>query len=95
MSKDALRLAKDLMDVRKIVSLEMALQTAFLADDMPEDRFMITSTFLWNGTEAIHIHKKRNKGEMAKGEKKQIVLTQPFQMRFWRTYWITSSPPET
>ena len=58
MSKDALRLAKDLMDVRKIVNLEMALQTAFLADDMPEDRFMITSTFLWNGTEYIYTKKE-------------------------------------
>ena len=58
MSEDALRLAKDLMDVRKIVNLEMALQTAFLADDMPEDRFMITSTFLWNGTEYIYTKKE-------------------------------------
>ena len=46
MAKDALRLAKDLMDVRKIVSLEMALQTPFLADNMPEDRFVDTSPIL-------------------------------------------------
>ena len=58
MAKDALRIAKDLIDLRKIVSLEAALQTPFLTDDMPEDKFMITSNSLWNGTEAIIIHKE-------------------------------------
>ena len=71
MTKEALRLAKDLVDPRKVVSLEAALQTLFLADDMLEDRFMITSTALWNGTETIHMHKENKQTRERKRREKR------------------------
>ena len=48
MARDALKLAKDLIDVRKL-SLEAATETPFLTADTPEDKFFVVGTSLWNG----------------------------------------------
>ena len=49
MARDALKLVKDLMDVRKLLTLEDAMQTPFLTADTPEDKFFVAGTPLWNG----------------------------------------------
>ena len=58
MPKEIYRLARDLIDARRLLSLEDALQTPFLNRYMPEDKFTFSSPALWNGT-----HKKKRRRE--------------------------------
>eukprot|EP00026_Physarum_polycephalum_P006314 Phypoly_transcript_06356.p1 GENE.Phypoly_transcript_06356~~Phypoly_transcript_06356.p1 ORF type:complete len:404 (+),score=67.21 Phypoly_transcript_06356:59-1270(+) len=48
MQKEALELARDLIDVRKPLSIEEALKTPFLTESMAEDKFMSPTFAMWN-----------------------------------------------
>ena len=49
MQKDAFLLARDLIDIRSPLSVEAALRTPFLTHNMPEDKFSVPHSVLWNG----------------------------------------------
>jgi hypothetical protein len=48
MQKEALALARDIIDIRQPLSLEAALQTPFLTENIVEDKFSSPITSLWN-----------------------------------------------